>query len=94
MNTVLGHYPDYAELAVKLNASHFNMPASDWNRMSRDQQWMANRTFLDKTIGDGNQFVFAHHPQRVRLGSWFFRELQYLHSRGVTILPTLSAYVP
>ena len=94
MNIVLGHYPAYVTLAAKLGADYFNLPESRWNRMSRRQRWAANREFLNKMIGNGSQFVFASHPRAVRPGTWFHRELLYLQSHGVRILPTLEAYVP
>ena len=50
MNAVLGPYPAYVNLAVKLGASFFSMPASRWRGMNLARQWAVNRNFLIKRL--------------------------------------------
>ena len=94
MNVVLGHHPGYLMLATKLGAQRFSVPGARWSAMTLTQRWQANRNFLARVVGRGDQIVFSHDPLRVRLGSSFFRELLYLRSRGVRIFPTQHAFVP
>jgi lactate dehydrogenase-like 2-hydroxyacid dehydrogenase len=56
---VLGHYPDYIELAERLRASCFNIPVEVWSKMSHEEQWEANRKFLDDAISRGDEILLA-----------------------------------
>ena len=94
-NVVLGHYRGYLMLAAKLDcASFFSLPGSAWNVMDAAARWEANSTFLNNAIAQKDKFVFSHHPVLACRGSSFFRELIYLQSRGVPVLPTQDAHVP
>jgi hypothetical protein len=94
-NAVIGHYPGYVTLASKVDCARwFSIPAATWNLMSPSQQWAANVSFLNAVIGHRDSLVFSHHPRQARLGSSFYRELMYLRSRGVTVMPTQDAHVP
>jgi hypothetical protein len=79
---VLGHYPEYIELAEQLRASCFNIPVEVWSRMSHEEQWEANRKFLDDAISSGDEILLATPLERLHIGSWYERELRYLASRG------------
>lgn len=48
--TVIGSYPQYTQLAQKIGANYFNIPAEEWAQMTPAQQWAANQTFLDAAI--------------------------------------------
>jgi hypothetical protein len=50
--------------------------------MTPDEQWAANQRFLDRTISRGDDIQLATPIHRVRPGSFYERELQYLGSRG------------
>ena len=93
MNVVLGHYPQYVALASKLGSNLFSVAPSKWNSMNSNQQWQANKIFLDSLIKNKDQIVFSHHPASARLGSWFFRELIYLAGKGINVRPALDAHV-
>lgn len=50
MNVVLGHYPQYTQVALGLGASHFSVPWSIWSGLSDAQRWRWNRLFLDAQV--------------------------------------------
>lgn len=79
---VLGHYPEYAELANQINARKFNVPEEFWNKMSADERWSANQRFLDRVIKRGDEVVLATPLNKVREGSYFAKELEYMSSKG------------
>ena len=79
---VLGHYPEYIELAEQRHASCFNIPADTWNKMTPDERWAANRKFLDDAIAKGDEIVLATPFERLHSGSTYERELRYLASKG------------
>jgi RHS repeat-associated protein len=80
--TVLGHYPAYRDLAEQLGARRFNIPTEYWNKMSSAEQWAANQKFLDRMIARGDDIILATPLDKVKPGSFFERELQYLQSKG------------
>jgi hypothetical protein len=80
--TVLGHYPEYKELADTSNARRFNIPEDAWNKMSDSQRWEANRKFLDRMVARGDEVQLATPLDKVRPGSYFARELEYLAQKG------------
>jgi len=79
---VIGHFPEYSDLAKKLGASHFNIPTSVWGRMSDAERWIANKNFLDEAIARGDEFVLATPLNKMKPGSWFEREVKYLLDHG------------
>jgi hypothetical protein len=80
--TVLGHYPEDVKASDTIGARRFDVPEAAWKRMSPDEQWAANRRFLDRTIARGDDIELATPVDRARPGSFFERELRYLGSRG------------
>jgi hypothetical protein len=76
--TVLGHYPDYVNLAERMGARRFQIPTNVWNKMSPAEQWAANVKFLDRTIMRGDNIRLATPLSQVKPGSFFERELKYL----------------
>ncbi len=82
--SVLGHNPGYKDLAEQLGARRFNIPTEHWNKMSSAEQWAANQKFLDRMIARGDDVILATPLDKVKPGSIFERELQYLQSRGFT----------
>src|SRR5690554_1725972 len=79
---VIGHYPEYVELAKKLKAKIFNMPLEVWNTMNKAQQWAANQKFLDKAIKCKSEFVLATPYDKIKAGSWLSKEVSYLLKHG------------
>ena len=80
--TVLGHYPEYVNMANASGASYFNVPTAEWNAMSQSEQWSMNQKFLDDAITRGDQFQLATPLDQVRPGSFLERELEYLEGKG------------
>jgi len=72
---VIGHYPDYTNLARQLSARHFSIPSAEWNAMTEAEQWAANQAFLDEEIAAGNPFLLATPLDKVRPGSPLEREI-------------------
>ncbi len=80
--TVLGHFPEYKRLGDSLNARTFNIPEAAWNKMSEAQRWGANQKLLDRMISRGDEIILATPLDKVRPGSYFARELEYMASKG------------
>jgi RHS repeat-associated protein len=91
---VLGHYPEYVDTAKSLGARYFNIPMRVWERMSPAEQWGANKKFLDRMIAGGDDIVLATPITRVRSGSAYSKELEYLRSRGYTLSADGSRMLP
>ena len=80
--TVLGHYPEYKELAESLGARRFNIPPTVWEKMSETERWAANQKFIDRMISRGDDILLATPLDQVKPNTYFVRELEYLGSRG------------
>lgn len=50
--------------------------------MSGAEQWAANQKFLDRMVVRGDDIVLATPLDKVRPGSYFARELEYLAAKG------------
>jgi hypothetical protein len=91
---VLGHYPEYTNLAARTGGRVFQVPTRIWDSMTENQQWSANQRFLDRAIERGQSFRLATSIENVRPGSFFERELQYLQSWGYTLSSDGSMLLP
>jgi hypothetical protein len=81
--TVLGNYPEYKQLADTIGARHFNIPEAAWDKMSVAEQWAANQKFLDRMVTRVDDIIILATPlDKVRPGSYFARELEYLAGKG------------
>ena len=76
--TVLGHFPEYIDLAEKTNARVFSLPDKIWTNMSDVEIWEANRKFLDRTHKKGHDVLLATPFDKARSGSYFEKELNYM----------------
>jgi len=92
--TVIGHYPDYVNLAQDLKANYFSIPTEQWNAMTEAEQWAANQKFLDEAIARGDTFRLATPIDQVRPGSYLEKEIQYLTGKGFQLNGDGSALVP
>ena len=79
---VIGRFPVYLEEAKRLKARAFDIPMHIWSTWTYDEQWKANEEFLAKAIAAGEQIVLATPPEKVPLGRFLEKELNYLASRG------------
>jgi hypothetical protein len=91
---VIGHYPEYVQLAEKTGAKFFNIPKAIWSRMSAADRWAANVKFLDRGIAQGATFRLATSLEKVRRGSSLEREISYLLNRGYQFIKDGSALIP
>jgi hypothetical protein len=80
--SVIGHYPDYIQLAEKLGANRFNIPGNVWDKMTEVQRWTANRKFLDRAVRRGDIFELATPLEKIRPGSYLEKEINYLLEQG------------
>lgn len=81
--TVLGKFPDYLNLADDLGARRFNIPQDVWARMTKAEQWTANRKFLDRMIRRGDDIILSNPVKNVNEVTGAFRqELDYLIQQG------------
>ncbi|MEW6747577.1 MAG: RHS repeat-associated core domain-containing protein [Planctomycetota bacterium] len=92
--SVLGHYPEYVNLAEELGARRFNIPGEIWDRMTDAERWTANQKFLDRMIRRGDEIILATPVDRVRPGSYFSRELDYLFNKGYTVSADGTRLIP
>ncbi|MCB0753140.1 MAG: RHS repeat-associated core domain-containing protein, partial [Ignavibacteriae bacterium] len=84
--TVLGKFPKYLEMANDLGANKFNIPTDIWNKMTKSEQWAANKKFLDRAISRGDEIILSNPVKNVEDVSGAFRqELDYLIEQGFTI---------
>ncbi len=79
---VIGHYPEYVEMSKELNVKPFSVPDKYWNRMTPTEQWAANQKFLERAIKKGADFILATPPDKVRLGSFLEKEINFLLHNG------------
>jgi hypothetical protein len=81
--TVLGKHPDYINLADDIGAKRFNVPTDVWNKMSKAEQWTANKKFLDRMISRGDDIILSNPVNDINKVSGAFRqELDYLVEQG------------
>jgi hypothetical protein len=91
--TVLGSFPEYTRLAGELGARRFSVPTSVWNKMTDAQRWVANQRFLDRMIRRGDDILLATPLEKVRPGSYFQRELDYLFGKGYRLSPDGTRFI-
>ena len=82
---VIGHNPEYVNLANELGAQHFLIPIEEWNAMTPTEQWAANQKFLDEMIARGDEVILATKASNARPGSTYARELEYLAGKGYSV---------
>jgi RHS repeat-associated protein len=83
---VLGSNPTYLSLAEEIGGDAFSMSSEAWGALTGAEQWTVNQAFLDGAITNGSRIVFSNSPTAAVEGTFFWREIQYLASRGYTIL--------
>ena len=80
---VIGKNPDYKNLASEIGAKRFNVPTDIWNKMSKAEQWAANRKFLDRMIQRGDEIILSNPVRKIDDVSGVFRqEIDYLVEQG------------
>jgi hypothetical protein len=92
--TVLGSYPEYVKLSDDLNARRFEIPVKQWKEMTPVQQWTANQKFLDRTINRGDSISLSNSAHGAKPGTYFYREVKYIQSKGYTIADDGMSFFP
>ena len=88
--TILGRTTDgYIEKADELGANKFEIPQEQFEKMSEDERWNANKEFLDDVIDSGSDIELVT-PWDSAEGYYFQREKDYLQSRGFS--PSSDGY--
>ena len=80
--TVLGHFPEYMDLANKIGANRFSIPTKIWDTMTNAERWTANSKFLDRMIRRGDDIILATPMNKIKPGSYYAKEIEYLLSKG------------
>jgi hypothetical protein len=84
--TVLGSYPTYIDFANKIGARVFSISTDVWNKMTSTEQWAANKKFLDESIAKGHSFILSNNAYNAKEGTYFYKEIEYLLSKGYKII--------
>lgn len=79
---VLGPYPTYVKLAEDMDSKYFNIPPDAWAKMSKEEQWLANRKFLDRAASRGEVFILAINYDEVGPKTQLRKEIDYLKDLG------------
>lgn len=85
--TVLGHYPEYVQQSEQLLARRFQVPKEFWNRMTIQERLEANKKFLNRTILRKDEILLATPPTKMKPGSSFQWEVEYLKDKGYNLHP-------
>jgi hypothetical protein len=90
---VIGPYPEYINKSEALGVKPFSVPPEIWAKMTPAEQWTANRTFLDRAIARGSEFVLAVPYNAVQPGSYTQMEINYLMSQGYYYNASSSKFI-
>lgn len=81
--TVIGKLGHYEKFAKELGANYFKIPSSVWTKMTKTEIWNANRTFLDRAIKRGDDFMLSSPIKNIKdVSGVLRRELDYLVDNG------------
>jgi hypothetical protein len=75
--TILGSFPGYISKANSRGASYFDI-GNAWEKLTPDQQWAANRNFLDKIATRGDRVNISIPKNQISNTSILSREVEYL----------------
>ncbi len=81
---VFGKFPEYVQLAEKLDAYTFNLPAKVYNAISAEERWAMNQGVLDSAIESGS-IKFSNSTSKAVAGDTFSKELKYFKQRRIDI---------
>jgi hypothetical protein len=91
---VLGHFPDYVNVAKAIGAKYFSVPDAIWNSWTNAEQWAANQKFLDRGIAQGDTFRLATPVDIMRIPSYYADEINHLLKNGYTFNSSGDALIP
>lgn len=76
---VLGHFPQYVELAKSLNLGHYQIPPELYNSMNDTQRWAMNSQYINDCMKLGANFLIE--PNRV-ISAWLYEEINLILQSG------------
>ena len=92
---VIGHFGEYLEMAAKIPGSKtFHIPPKIAELMTEAEIWSKNRRFLDAGIRKAQEFILATPLNRVKLGSGFAKEIDYLLEHGYKFAKNGLSLIP
>jgi hypothetical protein len=91
--TVLGRWPLNKQVAEAIGGKYLNIPTATWERLNESGRWALNQKWLDKAIARGDTFILASKWADAGT-SYYFKELQYLFSKGYTISVYQNYLIP
>ena len=94
VSAVLGHFPDYVDVAEALGLPRFSVPVDVWDEwvaLGRERE--ENRLFLDESIRRG-RFLLTTPPELARPGTAYWLEVAYLTAKGFRLQGGQVAYLP
>jgi len=80
--TIIGHGPQYTELAAEIGARYFFVPNQKWDKLRIEEQAAMNLGFLKATIARRDVVVLA--TPVFKDNGFFAREIDYLLTKGYT----------
>jgi len=83
--TMLGSSGIYEDAARAIGANYLHIADEVWQAMSTDERWAENVKFLDEAIAKGDKFILSNSGRNAKPGSFFYKELRYLESKGYEI---------
>ncbi len=84
---VIGHFPDYVDIADKIGGFCFDLPEQEMFSLSAEQLWNKNCQFLQERQRHHDVFLLVTNQKQIRKGSWLEREFAFLKNIGACILP-------
>lgn len=75
----------YARVAMKSGGLHFHIPTERYKKMSKGDQWKANRRFLDQQIAKNYRFRLSVRLHQMRPSSIYAQEIAHLRKRGYQV---------
>ncbi|MDN3021615.1 polymorphic toxin-type HINT domain-containing protein [Streptomyces sp. S.PB5] len=91
---VIGHHPDYVNVAKAEGLQYFEIPPAPRELISAAEEIAANQKFLDRGIRNGDSFRLATPLEKMRGGSAYEWEVQYLLDHGYTFNKAGDTLIP
>ena len=91
---VLGHFPDYTNIARDAALACFHLPYAHWYRLTETDRWQLNQSFLESVARARLPVRLATMPSAARHGSAYARELAYLASLGYQLCEERQFLLP
>jgi RHS repeat-associated protein len=91
---VIGHHPEYRNVAEKNGSQYFEIPEEHAEGLSKDEMRKENQKFLDRGIRKGDTFRLATPVEDLQEGSGYEWEINHLLANGYGFNSTGDALIP